>query len=37
MGAPQIFETLIQAKHFHFCPDPIPRIQDIERNRNGER
>ncbi len=27
MGAPQIFEILIQAKHLHSFPAPNPRIQ----------
>jgi hypothetical protein len=27
LGAPQIFETLIQAKHSHSFPGPNPQIQ----------
>ncbi len=29
MGAPQIFEILIQAKHLHSFPVPNPRIQIV--------
>jgi hypothetical protein len=29
MGAPQIFENLIQAKRLHSLSAPAPRIQDF--------
>ncbi len=32
MGAPQIFEILIQAKHLHSSPVPNPRIQVLANN-----
>jgi hypothetical protein len=31
MGAPQIFENLIQAKRLHSLSAPAPRMQDNEK------